>query len=188
MRWRQERDAGIGRLGKFRDSKVEHFHAIAAQAVWFQPNVIRLQIAMKDALLMSFVNGGANLFENVRDPVKRQTILFSEHVAERAAIQIFHDEVCNPVRASAGKTKVGNVDYVGMTQAAGGACFALEALDKFLVAHELRRNQFQGYVSFRAQVRGQINRAHAALTEQSLKAILIVENLSDVLFEIAHPK
>ena len=35
-------------------------------------------------------------------------------------------------------------------------------------------------------MRGQIDRAHAALTEQALKAVLIIENLTDVVFERCH--
>src|ERR1051325_2326849 len=75
VRGRQKRHAGGASLGKVGKSKVEQFDAIAAQTVWLQPDIVRLQIAMQDALLMSFMNGSTNLFENIRDPVKRQQLL-----------------------------------------------------------------------------------------------------------------
>ena len=76
---------------------------------------------MENALLMSFMNSGANLLENVHHPIKRQPILFGQHVAERAAIQIFHHQIRDAIGAAAGKAKVSNIDDIRMTQASGGA-------------------------------------------------------------------
>ena len=73
-----------------------------------------------------------------------------------------------------------------MSQTASRARFTFEPFDKFRIAHELRGDQLQGYVSIGAQMRGQIHCAHAALTEQALKAVLIIENLTDVVFERCH--
>ena len=73
-----------------------------------------------------------------------------------------------------------------MSQTAGRARFTFESFDKFRIAHELRGDQLQRYISIGAQMRGQIDRAHAALTEQALKAVLIIENLTDVMFERSH--
>ena len=39
------------------------------------------------------------------------------------------------------------VDDVRMTKTTGGARFTLESFDEFCVAHELRRDQFERYVS-----------------------------------------
>jgi len=50
----------------------------------------------------------------------------------------------------------------------------------------MRRNQFQSYVTLSPQVRRQKHRAHAALSEQTLEAILVVKYLSDVAFEWSH--
>ena len=40
------------------------------------------------------------------------------------------------------KTKIRHVNHVRMAQATRGARFAFEALDKLVVAHELRRDEF----------------------------------------------
>ena len=73
-----------------------------------------------------------------------------------------------------------------MSQTPGRARFPLEPFHKLPVAHELRRDQLQGYVSVGAKMRGQIDRTHAPLTEQTLKAVLIIENLTDVTIERCH--
>src|ERR1044071_6721578 len=73
-----------------------------------------------------------------------------------------------------------------MPQTSGGASFALESLDKFLVAHELWRNQLQSDITIGSHMRGQIHGAHPAPAEQTLKAVFFVENLTDVTLEITH--
>ena len=44
-------------------------------------------------MLVRFVDGRRDLFEYVHRPVERQALLFGEHVAERAAVQVFHHEI-----------------------------------------------------------------------------------------------
>src|SRR5712692_6626691 len=131
----------VSGLCEFRNAEIEDLNAVTAEAVWFQPDVVGFQIAMNDALLMRFMHRGTDLFEDVHDPIERQAFFFDQHVAERAAVEIFHYQISNPPDSIAGKTKVGYVNDVGMAQAAGRAGFALETLDEFFVAHELRRDQ-----------------------------------------------
>src|SRR5213078_228009 len=97
-----------------------------------EPDVVGFEIAMDDALLMRFVYGRADLFEYVHRPFERQAFLFREYVAEREA-------------------EVGHVHDVGVAQTTGGAGLALEAFDELLVAHELRRDQFQRNETLRAE-------------------------------------
>src|ERR1051325_9833210 len=141
---------------------------------------------MDDTLLVRFVNGRANLLEDIDHPIKRQTILFDQHVAQRAAVEILHHQVRNAIRFISRESKVGHVDHIRMAQTSGGACLALEALDELLVLHELRRNEFQRDVTVGAEVRRQKHRAHTALSQQTLEAILLVQNLTNVTFEVIH--
>src|SRR5215213_4685853 len=97
---------------------------------------------MDDALLVCFVNGRANLIEDVGDPLERQTLLLCQNVAERAAVEILHHEVSNLAGFYLRETKVGYVNDVRMAQTSGSARFAFEALDEFVIAHELRRDEF----------------------------------------------
>src|SRR6185503_18942065 len=129
-------------LAEFRDTKIEDLDAIAAETIRFEPDVVRLQVAMDDALLVCFVNGGTNLIENVRDPLERQALLFRQNVAKCAAVQILHHEVSDLTVFHARKTEVSYINYVRMAQASGGARLAFEALDEFIVAHKLRRDEF----------------------------------------------
>src|SRR6266496_6652803 len=63
---------------------------------------------------------------------------------------------------------------------------SLETLDKFFVAHKLWRNQFQRHITLSAEVRCQVHCPHAALPEESLEAVLIIESLTNVTFERGH--
>src|SRR5215207_6294474 len=97
---------------------------------------------MDDALLVRFVNCGTNLIEDVGYPFEWQTLFIRQHIAEGAAVEILHHEIRNWARFHARKTKIGYVNNVRMAQTTGGARLPLEALDKFVVAHELRRDEF----------------------------------------------
>ncbi len=105
---------------------------------------------MDDALLVRLVYGRANLFEKVYHPLERQRLLFGEHVAERAAIEILHDEVSDALRAGTRKPKVSNVDDVRVAQTSSGAGFPFETFDELFIAHELWRDQFKRDITFRA--------------------------------------
>src|SRR3954449_13256062 len=97
---------------------------------------------MDDALLVRFVNRGTDLIEDVSDPLEWQTLFFREHVAERAAVEILHHEVSDLAGVDVCETKVSHVNHVRMAKTSRGARFAFEALDEFVVAHKLRRNEF----------------------------------------------
>src|SRR5207245_2557474 len=135
-----------------------------------------------------FVYRRANLFENVYHPLERQRLLFGQHVAQRAAIEILHYEVSDALGACARKPKVSNVDDVRVAQTSSGARFAFETFDELFIAHELRRDQFEGDITFRTQVRREISCAHAALSEQTLQAVLFVKHLADITLQATHAR
>ena len=95
---------------------------------------------MKNALLVSFFHCGANLLENIHDPIKRQPSFFGQHVAQRAAIEIFHHQIGHTLAAGMRKAKVSYIDNVRMAQTARSTCFAFETFNELLIAHELRRD------------------------------------------------
>src|SRR6266849_10253213 len=101
---------------------------------------------MDDPLLMRFMHCGANLLKNIRDPIEWQAFLFGKHVTQSAAIEIFHHQICDAISAVAGKAEIGYIDHVGMSKATSRAGFALEALDKFRIAHKFWRDQLQRHV------------------------------------------
>jgi hypothetical protein len=69
---------------------------------------------MDDALLVRFVNRGTHLLENIGHPFERETFLFREHVAKRAAVEILHHEVSDLTGLHVCKTEVRYVNNVGM--------------------------------------------------------------------------
>src|ERR1051325_11914042 len=75
-----------------------------------------------------------------------------------------------------------------MAQTPGRACLALEALDKLVVAHELRRDQLERHVALGAEVSGKIDCAHPAFSQQVFQAVLLVEYLADIFFNSGHEK
>src|SRR5262249_16093147 len=109
-----------------------------------------------------------------------------QDVAERATVEILHHEVCDLTCCDSRKTKVGNVDHVRMAQPAGSARLALEAFDKLIVTHELRRNELQRDITLGAQVSCEIDCAHPALSQQVFQAVFVVKNFAYVLFESRH--
>src|SRR5256885_11602895 len=120
---------------------------------------------MDNSLLVRFMNRGANLLQNIHDPIEREAIFFEQDVTQRAAVEVLHHQIGNTFSAAARESKISNIYDVRMTQASGRSGFAFEALDEFFVAHELRRNQFQSHVTLSPQVCRQIHRAHTALSE-----------------------
>jgi hypothetical protein len=85
------------------------------------------------------------------------------------------------------KTEIRNVNKVGVSQTARRTRFPLETLDKLRVAHKLRRDEFQGNVTFGAEVSGEIHSAHSALAEEMLEAIFVVKNFADVFKSMHEP-
>ena len=81
---------------------------------------------------MRFVDGRADLLEDVDDPPDRQTALFRQHVRKGPTVEILHDQIGDLARRRFGETKVRDVDDVGVTQPSRGFRFAPEPL------HELR--------------------------------------------------
>src|SRR5258706_674721 len=177
---------GTAYVAQFRNSKIEHLNTITAEAIRLQPDVVGFQVPVNDALLMRFMHRGANLFKNVDYPVKRKSLLFGQHVTQRTPVQIFHDEISNSVFTGPGKAKVSHIDHVRMSKTTGCPRFAPEAFDKFLVAHKLRHDQLESDETFRAEVRRQVDCAHAALSKQALQAILLIQSLTDVRIDAVH--
>ena len=50
------------------------------------------------------------------------------------------DETVDLFLIGQSESEIGDIDYIGVTQASGGTGFAFEALHEFFIAHELRRD------------------------------------------------
>jgi hypothetical protein len=66
-----------------------------------------------------------------------------------------------------------------MSQSARRPRLALESFDKFQLLHKLRRDNLYGNGALRADVRGEINRSHPALTEFPFYSVFVIKRLPD---------
>jgi len=167
-------------------SEIEDDREVRIVVALDQEDIVGLEIAVDDPLLMRFVNSRANLFENIHDPLERQTSFFDQDIAERATVEVLHHQIGQAIAAGLSKTKISDVDNIWMAQASGCARFAFETFDELVVAHEVRSNQLESDKAFRAQVCGQIDGAHATLSEQSLEVVFAFKDYTDVTFQASH--
>src|SRR5947207_7466343 len=101
MRYGRVFDVHDRRLTELRDPKIKHLNSIATKSVWLEPDVVGLQIAMDDSLLVRFMNSRANLLHNIDNPIERQAIFLKQHVTQSAAVEVLHHQIGNPFSAAA---------------------------------------------------------------------------------------
>ncbi len=163
----------------FGEAEIEDFDSVAAAPVRFEPDVVRLEVAMNDAGLVGFLHGGAHLFQDIDDPFDRKAGLLGEHFGQRAAVEVLHDQISDPPAAQRGESEVRHIHDVGMAHPSGSLRFAPEPFHEGLVEHELRSDHFEGHRPVGAQMGRQIDGAHPAATEMPLDAIRFIESSSD---------
>jgi hypothetical protein len=76
-------------------------------------------IAMDDAAAVRLVHCGAHLIEDVDDPRRRETPFLVQDLGERAAVEILHHQIRDVAGGGPRNTEIGDVDDVGVAQAAG---------------------------------------------------------------------
>jgi hypothetical protein len=86
-----------------------------------------------DAGLMCCFDGGANLFQNIDDPLDRKRAFLGNDVGEGATIQIFHYEVGNWSIMSLRESEIGDVDNVWVSQTTGSFRLTPKPRDKLIV-------------------------------------------------------
>lgn len=168
------------------DAEVEHLGAVAAEAVRFEPDVVRLEVAVDDALPVRFLDRAADLFEDLDRPLEGQAGLLGQHGGEAAAVQVLHDEIGDAAVGRGREAEVGHIDDVGMAQPARCPGLALEPLDGLRAVHKLRGDELHRHLAVRADVGGEIDRAHPAPPEQAFQAIFSVEGPTEVTIQKVH--
>src|SRR5438270_3746608 len=116
---------------RFRDTEVRD-HRVA---VLVEHDVVGLDVAVYDFLLMRIRERAAYLGEDFLDLGGSQAAARRENTGERLAPQKLHDEVDDATRFPDAVDR----DDVGMLELGRRAGFALEALDEFLVEREGER-------------------------------------------------
>ena len=161
------------------DTEIEYLYGVPAALIWFEPDIVGLEVAVDDALLVCLLNGGTNLFENVERPGDRQISLLVENLAESAAVKILHHQVCDLPFVRVRKTKIGDVDHIRVTQAPGGPGLAAKALYKLRPPHILRRDDLDRDRPFGSQMCRQVHGPHTAATQLAFDVVFAVDGLAN---------
>jgi hypothetical protein len=159
LRGRLLEDAAvIGFRTQFRDAEIEDLGAAIAR----QEDVVRLQIAMDDSLLVRRGQSVRDLQRGIDGAPRWQRTAF-QPLAQRHAFEQLADDVRRPTLVA----DVVNRQQVGMIEHPGRARLLLETLHAFLIAERERGQDFDRDVASEARVFRAIHGTHAAFAEKA---------------------
>ena len=134
-------------------------------------NVLRLEIAMDDALIMRRLQPLADLPEDVDDARQRQASFASQQGREVLTIDILHRQELD----AAGFAEVVNAQDVFVSDVAGELDLALESIEDRRMAGEIEADHFQGDVAVELAIAREINLTHTALAEPLHDVVALAE-------------
>jgi hypothetical protein len=147
-----------GSRGRRRQPEVENLRLAVAD----EKHVLRLQVAMDDALLVRRRQAARDLRRDVDRRLHRQGAA-GQPIAQRFAVQQFRD--CEQlIVVNAG---IEDREDVGVAQRSHRLRLALEARSPRRVMRKAGRQHFDGDLALEADVAGTINFTHAAGTERT---------------------
>ena len=110
--------------------------------------------------------------------IQRQRTAGADQIAQGCSLEVLHGQIGDSPPGSAGDPEVCDVDDVRMTKAPGRFRFATKALQRSAVLDQRRKNRLNGHSSTRAHVLGLVHRAHAALSDETHDAVLLIEQMT----------
>ena len=143
-------------------AEVEQLDHIEDAAALAGDDVARLDVAVEQADPVGFLQGTADLAQEMDGPSGRQGTVARDQLVQVLAGQVFHDVVKGAV---VGMAVVVNLDGVPVRQRRHRLHLALEAMQVGRVAGLLRADQLDGAGAAQQQVFGQVDLAHAAGAE-----------------------
>ena len=158
-----------------------HADEVASTGLLEQHDVVGLEVAMDHADGVRGIERERDLVRDVQRAVQLDRAFLLDQILERLALEVLHDEVD---RAFGQDAEVGDVDDVRMVDRRRRARLAQEAVDRFLIARELRVQHFHRDGLLDVDVLAEIDGAHAAATEDLVEAVVadVVAEPRDVLF------
>ena len=150
------------RLRELGEAEVEDLHAIIVD----DEDVLRLEIAMNDSLLMRGRESARKL-RRIFDGQSRREAAFIQFVAQRHAVDELHDDV----RTAVVSADVENRDEIRMIERSGGARLDLESLQTIGIRRQRRRQHLHGDVAADARVARAKHLSHSARREPRGKLI-----------------
>src|ERR1035438_10489076 len=160
-------------------SEVEHFHRVSAAAVWFQPDVVGLQIAMDDAMPMCLRKRQSDLVQKVCDQRQRDPRIGFLEIRKRLSVEKLHHQVGHVAASGFRDSEIRDIDDVQMAQAAACLCFALETGEKLRFRRPPRSDHFDRDDTRRSEMRCQVDITHSARAELPVDAVFGVEDFAD---------
>ena len=125
-------------------------------------DVLRLQVAVDDALLVRRREPLADLTEQREEPRQRKAPLALEHALEVLALDVLHRQVPDPVVLA----EVVDAKDVPVRDAAGELDLPLEALEDLAVLRDLGTDELEGHVAVELQIADLVHGSHATPAEE----------------------
>ena len=169
----------VSREFHLRDAEIEHLDGIAAATVGFEPEIVRLQVTMNDAVTMRLIECEADLIEKFGDNGQRGPRMRLLERGERLAVEQFHNQIGNLPAADGCDSEVCDVDDVGVAKTAAGLGFPLKAAEELGLGGPPRRDDLDGNDTGGSEVGGEVDVAHTAGTELAVNAVFGVEDLAN---------
>ena len=165
--------AGVLALGELRDAEVHQLDQQPPRLGLVQEDVLGLEVAVDDALLVCGGEPDQRLPNDHHDHARLDPpAALDDELGKVAAVQHLHHDVRPEWRA----TEIEDVADMLAADAAGGGGLVAEAGQHALVPRELHVHQLDGDGALDQRVLGLPHRAHAALAELPHEAKLVVEH------------
>src|SRR5207249_9956706 len=144
------------------DPEVDDLDEVRQAAVAGEEDVVRLQIAVDDVVLMRRVQGAAALQDDRRDQPQRQRLSPGKVRLQRAALEELHHEVVPPV---VGDVEVEDLDDVVVTDQVDRARLVEKPVDDGAIGRKARVQHLDGDLGTDGGVLGDVHASHPAFAD-----------------------
>ena len=153
-------------LGQLRDAEVEQLHEVRLAEEVDEVHVLRLEIAVDDAVRMCGGERCADLQEDPLAPRPRQQLTGEARTRDLLVQVVALEQLHREEHEAFGRgAEVADVDHVLVTNARGALGLLHEPLDEVGLARELAVQDLERDLLLEQVVRGEIDGAHTALAE-----------------------
>ena len=170
-----QRRGALGRVEDLGEAEIEHLDVLIAAGSAGDEDVLRLEIAVHDPDAVRFAEAGADLVGDEQRPARREAAFVFEQLREVAAGEVLHHQIDDTLPHA----EVEDGDRVGIGELRDRHRLAAKALGKVRVTAQIGAQQLDRDALADADVLGEVDRAHAARSEQAFDAEAIGDDLAD---------
>ena len=150
------------------DAEVGHLHL----AVRADQDVRRLDVAVRDVVVVGEPERGRDLAGDLRGLLRRELLVRRQDLGEGAALHVLHDDEVGAFVLA----PVVDVDDVRVGQVGGRLCLAAEPLDEVGVGGELGEQHLDGDLAVEQQVARREHVGHAAAPDPLVDLVPVVDD------------